>query len=105
MRADFARCGWSLQTDLGNRLKYGDAIALYETFATDPSTYTGAELLGLMGTLRWADLLTAAALGADPSSIIDALRPPKVGDAKPGAAENLREAAAGMSPIFQGLYE
>lgn len=47
IRADFTARGWSLQTDLGGRLRYGDAIALLEQLIGDPSTYTGAELNGL----------------------------------------------------------
>jgi hypothetical protein len=44
-------------------------------------------------------------LGVDPAGIIDALKTHKGDDVKPGSAENLREAAAGMSSIFQELYE
>ena len=47
IRADFTAHGWSLQADLGGRLRYGDAIALLEQLIGDPSTYTGAEINGL----------------------------------------------------------
>lgn len=65
IRADFTTHGWSLQADLGGRLRYGDAIALLEQIIGDPSTYTGAEINGLDYPARWGEIPVVYALGSD----------------------------------------
>lgn len=49
-----ARHGWSLTGDLGDRLRYGDAIALAADLRSDPSTNVGAHVMGL----RWPAPMT-----------------------------------------------
>ena len=65
IRADFAKAGWSLERDLGRRLRYADAISLHEAMSVDPSTYTGASALGLAFPMTATDITILHAIGAN----------------------------------------
>lgn len=106
IRADFTTHGWSLQADLGGRLRYGDAIALLEQLIGDPSTYTGAELNGLDYPARWGEIPVVYALGSDEyPKPFDSLAKRLRADREKAERERLREQTKGMSPVFQTLYE
>lgn len=47
IRADFAERGWSIQKQLGNELRFGDAVALFENLLRRTDTYCGAYANGL----------------------------------------------------------
>lgn len=63
IRADFARYGWSIERDLGRRLRYADALALHECISADPATYTGAGNLGLAFPMGASDIVQLAVSG------------------------------------------
>lgn len=65
IRADFAKAGWSLERDLGRRLRYVDAISLHEAMIADPRTYTGASELGLAFPMTATDITVLRAVGVD----------------------------------------
>ena len=65
IRADFAKAGWSLERDLGRRLRYADAISLHEAMSVDPSTYTGASALGLAFPMNATDITILHAIGVN----------------------------------------
>lgn len=65
IRADFAKAGWSLERDLGRRLRYVDAISLHEAMSVDPSTYTGSSALGLAFPMNATDITILRAIGAN----------------------------------------
>ncbi|KFI91148.1 hypothetical protein BISA_1745 [Bifidobacterium saguini DSM 23967] len=70
VRADFAKAGWSLERDLGRRLRYADAISLHEAMSVDPTTYTGAAALGLAFPMNATDITILHAIGAN--GLVDA---------------------------------
>lgn len=106
IRADFTARGWSLQTDLGGRLRYGDAIALLEQLIGDPSTYTGAELNGLDYPARWGEMPVIYALGGEEyPKPFDSLAKRLRAELEKAKRERLREQTKGMSPAFRTLYE
>ena len=102
MRADFAQAGWSLERDLGDRLRYSDAIALYESFATDPHTYSGATALDLTFPMSAADIVLLMQSGG--SSLLGGITPARKDETatspKPTAVE-VREAESHMSSMFR----
>jgi hypothetical protein len=91
VRADFAKAGWSLERDLGRRLRYADAISLHEAMSVDPSTYTGASALGLAFPMTATDITILHAIGAnglvdtsdDSGNPDDAAAPTEIRDAEP----------------------
>lgn len=106
IRADFTAHGWSLQADLGGRLRYGDAIALLEQIIGDPSSYTGAELNSLDYPVRWGEIPVVYALGSDEyPKPFDSLAKRLRADREKAERERLREQTKGMSPVFRTLYE
>lgn len=89
IRADFAKAGWSLERDLGRRLRYVDAISLHEAMSVDPSTYTGASALGLAFPMTVTDITILHAIGAnglvdtnDDSGNPDDVAPTEIRDAE-----------------------
>lgn len=98
--------GWSIQRDLGDRLRYGDAIGLFECLADDPSTYTGAEIMGLDYPASWSDLPVIYALGSDlfPKPL-DGLSKRREAESRKTDDEEFHEAVSAMSPVFRHLYE
>ena len=63
MRADLARMGWSAQADIGDRLRYVDAMALVGSMLTDPATSLGARLMGFRYPCSVPDLVSLLAMG------------------------------------------
>lgn len=106
IRADFARYGWSVTADLGTRLRYGDAIALYEQLAEDPSTWTGAESLGLDYPAAWAEIPVIYAIaGKDYPKPFDNLEREMAEREQMKEREETMEASRHMSAAFRSLYE
>lgn len=102
VRADFARCGWSLQTDLGSRLRYADALALLTALANDTTSAFGAELAGLRYPASMADAIAITqAVGKDSRfGPVDVTRGTRHEFKDDRAAKDAR---SNMSPLFRGL--
>jgi len=106
IRADFTARGWSLQTDLGGRLRYGDAIALLEQLIGDASCCSGAELNGLDYPARWGEMHAENLLGGEEyPKPFDSLAKRLRAEREKAKRERLREQTKGMSPAFRTLYE
>lgn len=106
MRADFAARGWSLQADLGSRLRYADAIALFKALSGDPATSTGAHVAGLKYPTSFADMFTVAALTQNkfPSPIPTEEEQLRAASFK-ASGDEAQKAAENMAPLFASLYE
>ena len=96
VRADFARFGWSIEHDLGRRLPYRDAIDLYTALCGDPSSYTGASLIGLMFPMSATDITVLQFLGAS-TLLGDVDGEPETDEP---TAEEIHEAETHMSKLF-----
>ena len=99
IRADFACRGWSIQHDLGTRLSWGDAVALYECLASDLSTYTGAGAAHMPFRMDATAVIQSMITGA--TGMLGDLDPDKVRRAARQVTEQeRREAEKSMSSIF-----
>jgi hypothetical protein len=81
---------------VGDRLRYGDAIALHASLLDDPSTLTGAKYMGLKFPLSWSDLVADLARhGIAAPSAVNYKRE----DNNEATDEELSKAQSKLSPI------
>ena len=105
MRGDCEKDGWIRRSDLGGKLRYGDAIALLEQLEKDPGTYTGAEANGLDYPARWGEIPLIYTLSGDEyPKPFDSLTKRLEAEKENAARARLRERTKSMSPVFQTLY-
>lgn len=84
---------------MGGRLRYCDAIALWENLSADPSSYTGMTAVHMVLPMDATAIITAIQAGG--TSILGDLAPGKVGKKHVEVTdEERREALASMSSIF-----
>lgn len=95
-RADMARLGWSVTNDIPRRLAWGDAWALFEHLAQDPSTWLCASIGGMDYPADRLTLTVMSALGVEG---------PFTGKARRASKREIDKARRGMSARFQHLYE
>ena len=100
IRADFTKAGWSLERDLGRRLRYADAISLHEAMSCDPATYTGAKAIGLAFPRTAAAFTILQAIGAHKLVGTGTDGEPADGQAEKPTPTEIREAVAHESALF-----
>lgn len=81
---------------MGGRLRYADAIALYQSMVGDPASYAGADALNLAFPMDATDIVLLQLIGAR-SLLGDIGGKPETG--KP-TAEEIHEAETHMSKLF-----
>lgn len=89
---------------MGDRLRYADAIALYEALASDPHTYSGASALGLMFPMDASDIVMLSMSGGTAllGDIAASGDKPDNGASGPKpTAEEIRKAESHMSSMFR----
>lgn len=88
-----------MQRDLGKRLSWGDAVALYECLASDLSTYTGAGAAHMPFRMDATAIIQSMMTGA--TGMLGDLDPDKVRRAAMQVTEQeRREAEMTMSSLF-----
>jgi hypothetical protein len=85
---------------VGNRLRYGDAMALYASLMADPSSMTGAKHLGLDYPMSWEGL--SASFHQRGYLMLAPLRIGEETGHAPADDEELEQAKAKLSP-FPGV--
>lgn len=84
---------------MGGRLRYADAIALFESISADPSSYTGMDAVRMVLPMDATAIITAIQAGG--TSILGDLAPEKAGTKHVEVTdEERREAEESMSGIF-----
>lgn len=84
---------------MGGRLRYADAIALWESLSADPATYTGMTAVHMVLPMDVTAIITAIQAGG--TSILGDLAPEKAGEKHVEVTDEERRAAlASMSSIF-----
>ncbi|WP_308748132.1 hypothetical protein [uncultured Bifidobacterium sp.] len=84
---------------MGGRLRYADAIALWESLSADPSTYCGMSAVHMVLPMDATAIITAIQAGG--TSILGDLAPEKAGKKHVEVTdEERREAEASMSSLF-----
>lgn len=84
---------------MGGRLRYRDAIALWESLSADPSTYCGMSAAHMVLPMDATAIITAIQAGG--TSILGDLAPGKAGKKHVEVTDEERQAAlASMSNIF-----
>lgn len=84
---------------MGGRLRYADAIALFESISADPSSYTGMAAVHMVLPMDATAII--AAIQAGGTSMLGDLAPEKAGKKHVEVTdEERREAEASMSGIF-----
>lgn len=84
---------------MGGRLRYADAIALWESLSADPATYCGMTAVHMVLPMDATAIITAIQAGG--TSILGDLAPEKVGKQHVEVTdEERREALESMSSIF-----
>lgn len=86
---------------MGGRLRYADAIALFESISVDPSSYTGMAAVRMVLPMDATAII--AAIQAGGTSMLGDLAPEKAGEKRVEVTdEERREAEASMSGLFGG---
>lgn len=84
---------------MGGRLRYADAIALWENLSDDPSTYTGMAAVHMVLPMDATAIITAIQAGG--TSILGDLAPENAGERHVEVTDEERRAALeSMSSIF-----
>lgn len=84
---------------MGGRLRYADAIALWENLSADPSTYTGMTAVHMVLPMDATAIITAIQAGG--TSILGDLAPENAGERHVKVTDEERRAALeSMSSIF-----
>lgn len=84
---------------MGGRLRYADAIALWENLSADPSTYTGMTAVHMVLPMDATAIITAIQAGG--TSILGDLAPENAGERHVEVTDEERCAALeSMSSIF-----
>lgn len=84
---------------MGGRLRYADAIALWESLSADPSTYCGMSAVHMVLPMDATAIITAIQAGG--TSILGDLAPEKAGGKHVEVTDEERRAALeSMSSIF-----
>lgn len=84
---------------MGGRLRYADAVALWESLSADPSTYCGMSAVHMVLPMDATAIITAIQAGG--TSILGDLAPEKAGKKHVEVTdEERREAEASMSSLF-----
>lgn len=84
---------------MGGRLRFADAIALWENLSTDPNTYTGMTAVHMVLPMDATAIITAIQAGG--TSILGDLAPEKAGKKHVEVTDEERRAAEeSMSSIF-----
>lgn len=84
---------------MGGRLRYADAIALFESISADPDSYTGMAAVRMVLPMDATAII--AAIQAGGTSMLGDLAPEKAGEKHVEVTdEERREAEASMSGIF-----
>lgn len=84
---------------MGGRLRYADAIALWENLSADPSTYTGMTAMHMVLPMDATAIITAIQAGG--TSILGDLAPENAGERHVEVTDEERRAALeSMSSIF-----
>lgn len=84
---------------MGGRLRYRDAIALWESLSADPATYTGMTAVHMVLPMDATAIITAIQAGG--TSILGDLAPEKAGEKHVEVTDEERRAALeSMSNIF-----
>ena len=84
---------------MGGRLRYADAIALWENLSADPSSYTGRTAVQMVLPMEATAIITAIQAGG--TSILGDLAPENAGKRHVEVTDEERRAALeSMSSIF-----
>lgn len=84
---------------MGGRLRFADAIALWERLSADPSTYCGMTAVHMVLPMDATAIITAIQAGG--TSMLGDLAPEKAGEKRVEVTdEERREAEASMSGLF-----
>lgn len=84
---------------MGGRLRYADAIALWENLSADPSTYTGMTAVHMVLPMDATAIITAIQAGG--TSILGDLAPENAGERHVEVTDEERRAALeSMSSVF-----